>query len=355
MAKPKKAKKLEDCSPEEILEELHARQYEKPAALLAKKVRPLAQYDSMTLAKALRNSQKLVYGMDDRLDLYQVMDSDVRARAESVVSLIDVGRISRNGDGTSTISTTAFGVANELCESERFREQPTGPHCSGFLVAPEIIATAGHCINQNNLARTLFVFGFRMINESEARVVIPNDDIFQGVGIMDRKEQSNGADYALVKLNRPATGRTIVNLRRTGKIGTDEGVYVIGHPSGLPLKYAPGAQVRDNSKPSYFVANLDTYGGNSGSPVFNETTGDVEGILVRGDTDFVRVGTCWVSNVCPTTGCRGEDITRTTEFADLVPEPSEQPIASIESRVANLERMVEAIGDDLKSIKDNLQ
>ncbi len=69
------------------------------------------------------------------------------------------------------------------------------------------------------------------------------------------------------------------------------------------------------------MANLDTYGGNSGSPVFNE-----------------------VSNVCPTTGCRGEDVTRTTEFADSVPENPIVPQPDLENRVGNLERVVESIG-----------
>jgi hypothetical protein len=95
---------------------------------------------------------------------------------------------------------------------------------------------------------------------------------------------------------------------------------VIGHPCGLPQKYAPGAQVRHNSAGPFFVANLDTYGGNSGSAVFNATNRAVEGILVRGENDFVTNGTCYVSLVCPTTGCRGEDVTHATVWAEKVPK-----------------------------------
>ena len=58
------------------------------------------------------------------------------------------------------------------------------------------------------------------------------------------------------------------------------------------------------------MANLDTYGGNSGSAVFNAKTGLVEGILVRGEQDYVQKGDCRVSNVCPADGCRGEDVTK---------------------------------------------
>ena len=72
----------------------------------------------------------------------------------------------------------------------------------------------------------------------------------------------------------------------------------------------------DIREKAIFTANLDTYGGNSGSPVFNSETHEVEGILVRGDTDFVPLGKCMVSAVCPTNGCIGEDCTRVSEFLD---------------------------------------
>ena len=345
-------KKLSDCSAEEIREELHQRECESDSS--AKNKRNLAEYDSKTLQKELKRSQKLVYGVDDRQDLYQVADRCIQTLADSVVSLIDISRISDNGNGSSTISTIPFRISNNLCDGERFREQPTAPRCSGFLVAPDIVATAGHCINQNNLARNRFVFGFRMINETEANVVISNNDIFRGVALIVREEISTGADFALVRLDRPVTGHTIVPIRRSGKIDDGEDVFVIGHPSGLPLKFANGAQVRDNSPSSFFVANLDTYGGNSGSPVFNEDEGVVEGILVRGDADFDRLNGCFVSNVCPTTGCRGEDVTRTTEFADSVPETVTEPQLNLESRVAHLETAIESIASDIKAIRDSL-
>ena len=348
-----KHKKLIDCRPEEILAELHKRECESDSS--AKNKRDFAEYESKTLQRELKRSQKLIYGVDDRQDLYQVADANIQTLADSVVSLIDISSISDNGNGNSRISTVPFRISNNLCDGERFREQPTAPHCSGFLVAPDIVATAGHCVNQNNLARTRFVFGFRMINETEANVVISNSDIFRGVALIVREEISTGADFALVRLDRPVTGHTIVPIRRSDKISDGEDVFVIGHPSGLPLKFANGARVQDNSPSSFFVANLDTYGGNSGSPVFNEDNGVVEGILVRGDTDFVRLNGCLVSNVCPTTGCRGEDVTRTTEFADSVPENPTLPQPDLENRVANLETAIESIASDIKEIKDSLR
>ena len=81
-------------------------------------------------------------------------------------------------------------------------------------------------------------------------------------------------------------------------------------PSGIPLKYAPGAEIRDISKPEFFVANLDTFGGNSGSGVYDQATKELVGILVRGDTDYVLDSGCRGDNVCPSSGSLGEDVTR---------------------------------------------
>ena len=42
-------------------------------------------------------------------------------------------------------------------------------------------------------------------------------------------------------------GRGPVKLRASGKVATGQKLFVIGHPCGLPQKYAPGAEVRHNS------------------------------------------------------------------------------------------------------------
>ncbi|MEM1047777.1 MAG: serine protease [Pseudomonadota bacterium] len=330
-----------------------ARGKKKPQAAEAK--RKYLERDTDALIRELRANQKVVYGADDRMDIHQVSDENVQRNASSVVSLIDVASIVDNGNGTSLVQTVRFGDAQRLCSSERFVDQRTAPFCSGFLVAPNLVATAGHCINNNNLARTRFVFGYRVDNFTDGTIRLPNSEIFAGEAIVAWDLVSDGADYAVVRLDRPAIGKPIARLQRDAKIADNEGVYVIGHPSGLPMKYAPDAVVRDNSRRDFFTANLDTYGGNSGSAVFNAETHEVEGILVRGETDFVNAGTCRVSNVCPTTGCRGEDITRTSVFADFVPKAAPPPAAStLEGRVAQLETSIADIAAMVKRIEDKL-
>jgi len=276
----------------------------------------LAEFSSRDIADAMREGQKAIYGVDDRKDLFEVTDQSSTRNAESVVSLFRAGRIHDNGDGTSTLQVGKFGQINSLCAEERFFDQPVGAFCTGFLVAPDIIATAGHCVNESNATTVRFVFGFRMVDAVVPQVVINNDDIYAGAEVVGRKLTDRGTDWCLVRLDRPVDNRRGLALRRAGKIADGQSLYVIGHPAGLPVKFAAGAQVRTNSEHAFFTANLDTYGGNSGSPVFNSTTHEVEGILVRGAPDFVPLGVCMVSAICPTNGCDGEDCTRTTEFVD---------------------------------------
>jgi hypothetical protein len=157
-----------------------------------------------------------------------------------------------------------------------------------------------------------------MIDAKDARVRIPNADIFVGASVIGRQLTNDASDFCLVRLNRPAQVKRVVEVRRAGKVADKAALYVIGHPSGLPAKFADGANVRANSNAAFFSANLDTYGGNSGSPIFNSATHVVEGILVRGSTDFVPMGACMVSAVCSTNGCEGEDCTRVSEFVSLL-------------------------------------
>ncbi|MDL5503192.1 MAG: serine protease, partial [Candidatus Methanoperedens sp.] len=265
-----------------------------------------------------KDKQKAIYGVDDRKDLFNVTDRTILDDADCVVSLFQNREVVDNGDGTSTLVTKNFGTEYNLCSNERFREQPTGAFCSGFLIAPDLVATAGHCVDSSNVTNILFVFGFRMVDETTPHTTIDNNEIYRGLKVIDRKQISDGADWAVVKLERAVANHRIADVRKTGIIENDQAVHVIGHPCGLPTKFADGARVRDNTHSEFFVANLDTYGGNSGSPVFNSNTHQVEGILVRGETDFASSNDCSVSLVCPSTGCRGEDCTKTTEFSDLV-------------------------------------
>lgn len=313
---------------DELMNELRSRQSpskagmsRKPvgAARMPKKKRGVARLPTPALVGMVRGRQKVVYGVDDRKDLYEVTRKTVLRAADAVCALVKAKDLSPLSNGGWRLRTKSYRQHYNLCSNEPFVEQPLGCFCSGFLVGPNLLATAGHCVEDAaDLAGIRFVFGFRMKDGTQARTDFSPHEVYRGVELVGRMlEESSGRDWALVRLDRQVEGRNPLKFRRRGKVRKNRDLFVIGHPNGLPAKYADGATVRDNNPKPYFVANLDTYGGNSGSPVFDKQRVRVEGILARGENDFVKTGSCHVSLVCPSTGCRGEDVTRTTEWVKV--------------------------------------
>jgi hypothetical protein len=289
-------------------------------ALEGPRRRPFASVPTLGLIRALRDRQRAIYGTDGRRDIYQVKTPDVLAVVESVAALVEALDLRKNSGGGYRLATTSYQEDYELCDSEPFVTQPVGCFCSGFLVAPDVIATAGHCVRSSiGARRTRFVFGFRMLDRGRARTTFAMRDVYHGVTLLAREEDDAGADWALVRLDRPVEGRRPLRVRSAGKIADDRPVFVIGHPNGLPAKFAGGARVRSNRRRAFFIANLDTYGGNSGSPVFDQRTKVVEGILASGERDFAPHGDCFLSLVCPDAECQGESVTRSTLWADHIP------------------------------------
>ncbi|MFN3455891.1 MAG: trypsin-like peptidase domain-containing protein [Pseudobdellovibrio sp.] len=282
-------------------------------------------------------SANVIYGDDGRLDLYELTDQhtagthSIRSLAESTVALIDNSDLQRVGDFT-LIRGTNYGKDYRLCTTEKFYEQDTAAFCSGSLVGPDLIMTAGHCITSAivcNKTKFIFNYGVKAVGILPAQV--SNDEVYSCSQLVRRFQNNYGADYALIKLDRPVLNHRPLAIRTAGEPQVGESLFVIGHPAGLPTKVTLGGKIRSTNEDSYLIASLDTYGGNSGSAVFNSQTGLIEGILVRGENDFVSKNGCYVSNVCTEEGCRGEDVTRISEVRPYIPAlPVEEPQPPVE-------------------------
>ena len=264
-----------------------------------------------------------LYGADHRRDLYEVSDSLDLELADSTVALVKPSDLEtiKAKPGQMKVKDLSFKEDQRLCDSERFVEQPVVAFCTGFLVAPDLILTAGHCVlNDAGCAKTRFIFGYAIKHEGKMPHEVAKSEVYGCASIVKRHLSETEADYALLKLDRAVTNHRPLAINRSGDVAAGTPVMVIGNPSGLPTKVSGNAQVRySKARDAYFNTNLDAYGGNSGSPVFNEFTGKVEGILVRGDKDFVKKGNCYVSYQCGTNEGVGEDVTKISEVAYLIP------------------------------------
>ena len=255
---------------------------------------------------------EVIYGEDGRLDLYQIENPRLMQLADSTVALFEAANVEPDPSGQKALlKTSHYGQSMNLCLKEPFYDQPMGAFCSGSLVGPDLVMTAGHCVrSQEACAGAKFVFGFGVSKAGIYPAAVPAEEVYGCAQLVARQEEYSGADWALVRLGRKVVGHEPLKYNTKDTLKNGDELVVIGHPAGLPTKIAGGSTVRDASPNGYYVANLDTYGGNSGSAVFNAKTGVIEGILVRGENDYVYKNGCRVSNVCASDGCRGEDVTK---------------------------------------------
>lgn len=260
---------------------------------------------------------KVIYGIDNRVDTYACSDNMYVELAKSTAAMVPNQNLLATNDGRILLGGSSL-ERRGICSSERFSKQLTAANCSGFLVGSNRLVTAGHCIKSIKDCKDFkWVFDYTVESEDQPWAIVDRKAVY-GCKKIVQTVLNNQDDWALIELDRIAVERSPLQYRVLGKPRIGDNLVVIGHPSGLPQKIADGAKIR-SLKEKYFTANLDTYGGNSGSAVFNADTGIIEGILVRGATDYVYDSNqgCRVSNRLPQNGGRGEDVTYITNIPQL--------------------------------------
>lgn len=271
---------------------------------------------------AANKSLNVIYGDDNRVDVKDSTTPEFVHLSKSTAAMIPNKAIKKGMFASNYKINSKRLHERGICKSERFANQLTAAMCSGFLVGPKHIVTAGHCITDMSRCKgNKWVFGYKVKNTDSEDMTAEESQVYSCTKIIAQsfsQYSRRKADYALIELDREVTGVDVLKFRKAGKPIVKDPLVVIGHPTGLPTKISDGANVRTLAG-NYFTANLDTYGGNSGSAVFNTTTGEVEGILVRGDTDYVKSPKgCKVSNRVADDKGMGEHVTYITEIKELL-------------------------------------
>lgn len=274
---------------------------------------------SMITLSSYAGPYKVIYGEDNRFEPSDVENSAIEQVSKSVAAIVSNYSLKEIGDKTELISLTLADTIN-YCPSVPYQDQITSASCSSFLIAPDVVLTAGHCIKTEWECNTKsFVFDYRidLLGQKQGpykRYRVPNNNIYKCAKILERKLVKGGTleDWAIIKLDRKVQDRTPINMRKYGEMSPSTSLSLIGFPSGLPMKIATSGKIRSNNNEHYFVAELDAFHMNSGSPVVNEDTLEVEGLLVRGEKDFINKLGCFDLMVCEEGNCRGEDVSRIT-------------------------------------------
>lgn len=237
------------------------------------------------------------------------------ARATAVAVLSANYEISAPGKINLAVDT----LSDVLCSEEKFSQDISLAYaCTGFLVAPDLLVTAGHCgVNvgetRNQTADYCeafsWLFDFRANDDGKVETKnISSENHYKCKQIIYavREEGPAYRDFALVQLDRPVKNRTPLKLATTEPKVKDS-LFMIGHPLGSPTKLSADAEVLLNDKNRQsLISNLDAFDGNSGSPVFNEKN-EVLGILVGGTPgssliDDPKGRKCRIYNRCDNEG-----------------------------------------------------
>lgn len=274
-----------------------------------------------------QSNDKVIYGDDNRVHSFDSQSALYQSLARSTLAMIPKRSLEFKFQGLmATISGSSLDEDMRLCKDERFTGIVTAANCSAFLVGEDTVVTAGHCVRDlEECQSSYWVFDFRSdLALDSSTMNLASDVVYECSEIISKDlSRSTMNDYALIRLDRKVLDRAPLKVRTEGKIAENTPLVVIGHPSGLPTVISEGAWVREgqNEHPYYFRSNLDTFGGNSGSAVFNTESGLVEGILVRGenDYDYDSESDCNRPFKCENDNCRGEDVTRITVIPELAP------------------------------------
>ena len=240
-------------------------------------------------------NDKAVYMTDNRFDVYMA-EGAIQQAARATAALILKSKLKKEGD---------YYIANHpptlkevgWCASEAFSKQPILASCSAFMVAKDILVTAGHCFRGADGAPIhdyYVVFGYEMQSNQRAKLRFPAKDVYL-INKEIEVKKTVVQDSAVVQLNRAVNDRQIFKFK-AGEIAKGTKLTLFGYPSGLPLKIANGGKVLENQmSKTVFASNVDAFHGNSGSPVLNSAGLKqnpprfmVEGILVSGSDDYSK-------------------------------------------------------------------
>jgi hypothetical protein len=160
--------------------------------------------------------QAVIYGQDDRKEVYEHPDKTLQKMALSV-GVLALTTLLKEDPQTGTITYPSEPHTDNvkknsnypnlpLCQDEAFRTQPIIGGCTAFLVGPRTVVTAAHCVDANNPQKWCtdrsLVLGYRY-TAADKLVSLTKDDVYQCAKLIVRKLTSSTPvlDVAVLELD----------------------------------------------------------------------------------------------------------------------------------------------------------
>jgi len=273
--------------------------------------------------------QKTLYGADDRQETY-LASKKIQQIAAAVVALIPKEKLKKDPKTQQYQFTEVSRLSDgDMCNSERFAQQPSVAGCTGTLVAKDLVMTAAHCVDDVKTGtgpiydKYWVVFGYQMYNNKQWKTHYSEQDVYE---IKENVIKPNYdvqifRDEALVRLKRVVADHhqpLSLSAVRQYKVATE--LTMIGYPLGLPQKVTNHGHIVRRNDDGDYVSDVDAFHGNSGSPVFVTSSlasdrPQLVGVLSFGepDTRLDNQRQCKVSHRCEQAelksyACQGETI-----------------------------------------------
>ncbi len=168
---------------------------------------------------------------------------------------------------------------------------------SGYMIAPNIIVTAGHVVQSIResgcaVEDVIFILGMDSFGAEETLLKTRKDRIYR---LRQENVQENsqiilgeGGDSAWLIVepyhkeqtgNPPGKPALENRIPAPKSLEKDQPVYALGHGLGVPMKLSFGGNIEHPPKGGWIGCNLDIFPGNSGSPIFHANTHELLGII----------------------------------------------------------------------------